>query len=237
MYNNGRSVDEIKMYDPRVKLYIVLIYLIMTLVSWNVWSVIWCAVVAVYVVYLCRIRVAIILNSTKLALCLELIMGIILMFPFGFKIGLFVAVKLVTFTLVYYCLIRNLKQVEVLDGLMLGFRMKANAARRLSLVMDYLPKVEKEKKRALRAQKARGVDPDEGNIFERFRKEALVRISNYQYAYIKTKRQNRAMIKRHFLSEKRRVRVHGMKFTLLDDIVLLEFLLALLIVVICIIVL
>ena len=72
------------------------------------------------------------------------------------------------------------------------------------LILDFIPKIYREKRRGRMAQRARGVDPFSGKIFEKLRKEMLLAIPDIKYAYARSKRQYEAMDKRQFISSVKR---------------------------------
>jgi energy-coupling factor transporter transmembrane protein EcfT len=113
-------------------------------------------------------------------------------------------VKLEMFTVVSLLIVTSMKQSDILYGLTQGFRLRGGTARMLMLILDFIPKIYREKKRGRMAQRARGVDPFSGKIFEKLRKEMLLAIPDIKYAYARSKRQYEAMDKRQFISSVKR---------------------------------
>ena len=223
MYNNNRNIGQLKTYDPRKKLYILLIYILIVLVSWKLPVFLISLLVAVIILLLCRVRPMSILVQSGEFIAVLLLMGLLLTLFTNVKAGVYFVVKTLMITFVYLAIMKNMKQIEVLDGLSLGFKMKAAAARRLSLIMDFIPMVEREKRRVRKAQMARGVESRSGNIFHRFRRELMLFVPNYRNTYIKIKRQKDVMNMRQFTSVKRRTRVHELSMTWIDEVVVIFF--------------
>jgi energy-coupling factor transporter transmembrane protein EcfT len=106
------------------------------------------------------------------------------------------------------------------------------------IVLDFIPKVYREKRRGRKAQRARGISPDGeysrtayiriGNfsfkqpdvrhVFSRIRQEALLAIPNIHYAVIRSKRQAEAMTRRQYHSTIRRSPVYELRLTAVDKV-------------------
>ena len=122
-------------------------------------------------------------------------------------------------------IMKSMKQGEILDGLSEGFGLRAKTAKTMMLILDFLPKVFREKKRGRKAQRARGVDPDSGNIIDKIRGNLLLAIPNIKYALTRSERQSEAMKKRQYLSVLRRNSIYDMKLNWVDKVITFIFML------------
>ena len=218
-----RRLGIFKSYDPRTKLHILLMYLVLTLASWNIWSLLVSVVMSALLILLLWDGVQAVLGQAIELLSIELLIGIICIIFLPTATGLFITFKLLIFTIVYLLIMRSMKQGELLDGLAEGFGLRAKTAKTMMLMLDFLPKIYREKKRGRKAQRARGVDPDSGNIIDRFRENMLLAIPNIKYAYTRTLRQSESMKKRQYLSVIRRNSIYEMKLNWVDKVISLIF--------------
>jgi energy-coupling factor transporter transmembrane protein EcfT len=220
MHSNSRSVGLLKTYDARTKLYIMLAYLLMFFIGWKLIPVLIFVLTGAAIIYISRLKPAILWDMSKSAVLVEILLSLILLMVVKPLLVLLVIIKLVMITFVYNSVMYCMKHVDVIDGLIGGFRLKINATRRLYSILEYFPEVYTQKKRVRSALKARGVDPDTGNIVSRFIKEILLAVPNHKNAYIELDNRNKAMDMRGFTSVRRRKRIYEMKFEVVDDIVL-----------------
>ena len=204
MHNNSRRISRLKTYDPRIKLYILLIYLILTLATWDVIGMTLFVLTGAFLIFLCREELQKVISNAKGQMIILLLIGIVCMIFLPLKIGFYIAVKLEMLTVVSLLIVTSMKQSDILYGLTQGFRLRSGTARMLMLILDFIPKIYREKKRGRMAQRARGVDPFSGKIFEKLRKEMLLAIPDIKYAYARSKRQYEAMDKRQFISSVKR---------------------------------
>ncbi|MBP3719045.1 MAG: hypothetical protein J6I58_05940 [Eubacterium sp.] len=204
MHNNSRRISRLKTYDPRIKLYILLIYLILTLATWDVIGMTLFVLTGAFLIFLCREELQKVISNAKGQMIILLVIGIVCMIFLPIKIGFYIAVKLEMFTVVSLLIVTSMKQSDILYGLTQGFRLRGGTARMLMLILDFIPKIYREKKRGRMAQRARGVNPFSGKIFEKLRKEMLLAIPDIKYAYARSKRQYEAMDKRQFISSVKR---------------------------------
>lgn len=214
-----RKIGDFKSYDPRTKLHILLMYLVLTLVSWNIWSLLVSFVMSLLIIYLLRDVAGSVISPAVGLLSLELLIGIICIIFLPTTTGLFITLKLLLYTIVSLMIMKSMKQGEILDGLAEGFGLRAKTAKIMMLILDFLPKVFREKKRGRKAQRARGVDPDSGNIIDRIRENLLLAIPNIKYALTRSERQAEAMKKRQYLSVLRRNSIYEMKLNWVDKVI------------------
>lgn len=218
MHHNSRRIGALRTYDPRTKLHILLMYLIMCLVSWKIFPVLICALMGGILIYITRENLHKVASNAIGLLILELVIGVIVIVAAPVRIGLYFTLKLYLYTIVSLLIVSGMKQAELLDGLAEGFGLRAKTARMLMLILDYLPKLYREKKRGRLAQRARGVDPESGNILDQFRKEILLTIPNLKYAFARSKSQYEAMNKKQYVSVIKRNSVVEMKLTWVDKV-------------------
>ena len=129
--------------------------------------------------------------------------------------------KLVMITIVFNSVIRCIKQYELPDALYAGFKLRTDTVKNVFLILQFYPSLEKQKKRVRNALKARGVDPDDGNMLTRFRTEIALAIPNNKSTYTESKRKAVAMNVRDYTSVKRRRRVSEMKLSFVDELALI----------------
>ncbi|MCR5213471.1 MAG: energy-coupling factor transporter transmembrane protein EcfT [Eubacterium sp.] len=222
MYNNSRRIDILKSYDPRTKLHIALMFVVATLFSWKLIPVLVTIIMAFILILLCRTGIKALVSNCISVLLLSIILGIIFMIILPINIGLYIMLKLISLSLVYVALEKNIKQGEVIDGLALGFGLRAKTTRRLFSFLDFPSKVIREKRRARKAQIARGVDPG-GTLFSRFHKEMLLALPNLNAAMSRTRKQNRSMDKRQYSSTRRRNVFVPLRLQMTDKVISIIF--------------
>ncbi len=234
----NRRFSVLRSYDPRTKLHILLMYLVVTAVAWNAPAMALSVLIAALVIYMSRESLRPVVSMSLLLLLLDIIIGVVCMIAMPFKYGFYTTVKLLLLTFVYLLIMKSMKPGELLDGLALGFGLRAKTTKVLLIILDFIPKVYREKKRGRKAQKARGISPDGiysrrvfvriGNksfrqpdvrhVFSRIRQEALLAIPNVKYAFTRSKRQSEAMTRRQYLSTIRRNPVYELKLTAVDKV-------------------
>ena len=220
-----RRLGDFKSYDPRTKLHILLMYLVLTLASWNIWSLLVSFVMSLLIIYLLRDVAGSVISPAIGLLSIELVVGIICIIFLPTATGFFITFKLLLYTIVSLMIMKSMKQGEILDGLSEGFGLRAKTAKTMMLILDFLPKVYREKRRGRKAQRARGVDPDRGNIIDKIRENLLLAIPNIKYALTRTERQSEAMKKRQYLSVIRRNSIYEMKLNWVDKVISIIFML------------
>ena len=214
----NRRFSVLRSYDPRTKLHILLMYLVVTAVAWNAPAMALSVLIAALVIYMSRESLRPVVSMSLLLLLLDIIIGVVSMIAMPFKYGFYTTVKLLLLTFVYLLIAKTTKV--------------------LLIILDFIPKVYREKKRGRKAQKARGISPDGvysrrvfvriGNksfrqpdvrhVFSRIRQEALLAIPNVKYAFTRSKRQSEAMTRRQYLSTIRRNPVYELKLTTVDKV-------------------
>ena len=221
MHNNSRRIGQLKTYDPRTKLYLLLGYLIITLVSWEIIPLLINVFLAVILIFISRVSFQRIAVGSLSAFAMELVAGLIFIFATSVKTGLYITLKLLLFTLVFNAIINTLDQAGIIDGLSKGFGLGAKASKRVSIALYFFPRIYKERLHGVRAQKARGIRNDGSRLRGGARKEVLLTIPNIKSAVIRSTRQSTAMQSRGYTSVKRRNAINTLAFTWVDDIVLL----------------
>ena len=221
MYNNNRKLGSLKTYDPRVKLYIMCMYLIMCIVSWKVIPVTITCLSGIIIVLLSGQKLKYLWDISVSAILIELLIALILLFVLKPLMVLFLILKVIMLTCVYNSVIRCFKQVELLDGLTTGFELGAAMSKRIYTILQFYPRLERQKKRVRNALKARGVDPDGGNILVRFKTELMLSIPNNRNTFVESINRETAMGMRDYTSTKRRKRVYEIKMNLVDEVALI----------------
>lgn len=224
-----RKLGSLKSYDPRTKLYLIVLLTAIMAVGWK-WQVMVIGVAMAFVLIASiEVDITAILRSYLNIVAAAILVSAIVSFTVSIKIGAFTAIKLLLLIIVAGGISKTMKQAEVLDALSQGFGFGAGASKRLSAILTFLPHVGREKARVRMAQRARGVNPYEGNIISRFRKDLMLAIPNYKCTYIKTKRQLVAMEMHQYTSTKRRSRVQSLKFMWVDELMLILYIIMLLV--------
>ena len=225
--NKERRLGNLASYDPRTKLYLFVLLTLIMAVGWK-WQVLIIGIaMALVIVAITEVDLYKALMLSIRAFVISLIISIIVAIFVSIKIGAFLLIKLLLLTLIAGFISQTMKQSDVLDGLAKGFGLNAQTAKRLSAVLTFVPHLEREKKRVKMAQRARGVDPDGGSFMSKLRKDIMLAIPNYKCTIIKSGRQMTAMEMRQYTSVKRRKCVHELKFTWVDEVILLIFIIAL----------
>ncbi|SEQ12099.1 Energy-coupling factor transporter transmembrane protein EcfT [Lachnospiraceae bacterium NE2001] len=234
----NRRFSVLRTYDPRTKLHILLMYLVLTLATWNVPGMVVSILTAALVIFMTKESLQTVVSMSLVLLLIDIVIGVICVIAFPIVIGLYIALKLILFTYVYLLIMKSMKPGEMLDGLALGFGLRARTTKYVMIVLDFIPKVYREKRRGRKAQRARGISPDGeysrtayiriGNfsfkqpdvrhVFSRIRQEALLAIPNIHYAVIRSKRQAEAMTRRQYHSTIRRSPVYELRLTAVDKV-------------------
>lgn len=226
---NKRRLDDFRTYDPRTKLHILLAYFIMTLANWKLIPVLICVLAGALIMVTTRPNYRVMLTSLAWTVIIELIIGVLCIIFLPTLIGVYIMLKLITFSIVYFNVIRSIKQGELLDGLAYGFGLRTKTARRIMRLLDFQVRYEKENRRVRKAQRARGVDPYGGSILQRFRKKVLLTVPNVQNTIVKQRRQRDAIEMKLYTSLKKRSPVNELKITWIDKTAMIFMIIILLV--------
>ena len=225
----NRRLASLKTYDPITKMYLFLLLTAIMAVGWK-WQVLVIGVVMAFaLIAIMDVDITFVLRSYLNVVAVAMIISLIVLLVTNVKIGAFTAVKLLLLVIVGGGISKTMKQAEVLDGLAKGFGLRAGASKKISAVLTFLPHVGREKARVKMAQRARGVNPNAGSFISKCRKDLILAIPNYKCTYLKTKRQLVAMEMHQYTSAKRRSRVHELKFTWVDELMLIIYVIMLLV--------
>ena len=80
MYNNNRKLGSIKTYDPRIKLYILCMYLIMCILAWKLIPVIITILSGVIIVLLSGQKLKYLWDISVSAVLIELLVSLVFLF-------------------------------------------------------------------------------------------------------------------------------------------------------------
>ena len=221
MYNNNRKLGSLKTYDPRVKLYILCMYFIMCIMAWKLVPVVITIITGVIIVRLTGLKLRYLWDISSSAILIEMIIVLVFLFFLKPLVVLYLILKVMAFTFVFNSVIRCFKQVELLDGLSSGFGLGAEMSKRVYSILQFYPRLERQKKRVRNALKARGVDPDGGGMITRFKTEFMLSFPNNRNTYVESVNRETAMKLRDYTSSKRRRRVYEMKMNLIDQVILI----------------
>ena len=155
--------------DPRLKLYFLLIYSILLLLSPHplmlgiatfVWIVLWgmsgCSLVGL-------------LRSARGALFLLTVTTLFSMFWISIPAAMISFWRLTLMVLCSVLITKTTVPYDLLDGLREGFPISEGAAMSLAIAFDFLPEIGRETKRLEVASKSRGVIYEEGTILQRLK--------------------------------------------------------------------
>lgn len=221
MHNNSRRLGQLKTYDSRTKLYILTGYLVITLISWKVIPLLISFAMMLLILFLSKVSFQKLAVSSLSAIAIELVIGLILELAVSVKWGLYATFKMLTFTLVFNAIVYTMDQAAVLDALGKGFHLNAVWSKRISIYLNFFPRLYKERQRAVKAQKARGIRGTDIGVRTIVHRQIILTIPNIKSTYIRSKRQSMAMETRGYTSVKRRNSISEMKYTWVDDLVLI----------------
>ena len=221
MNDKGRRLGQLKTYDSRTKLYILTGYLVITLVTWKVIPLLISFVMMLLILFLSKVSFRKIALTSLSAIALELVIGLVLELLVSAKWGLYVTFKMLCFTMVFNAIVYTMDQAAVLDALSKGFGLDAKWSKRISIMLNFFPRLYKERQRAVKAQKARGISDVSVNVRTLIHRQVILTIPNLRSAYIRSKRQSMAMETRGYTSVKRRSPIVELKYTWVDDTVLI----------------
>lgn len=220
---NTRQLGKLGTYDVRAKLYILILFVINTLITWSWLGLLLNFFEAILIVVLSGTKVSSYLVKIRITLVVELIICCILFFVIPVKIAFFILVKVLAITCVYNSVMRTISQSKLLDGLTKGFGLSAKG----SLIWYYLTglmlSADGERIRVRRAQRARGVDPKGGNFFARIKRDIVVTVPNFARAFRRIKRNKQAINMRDYVKASRRKAVSPLVFTWVDNVMLCVF--------------
>ena len=221
MHNNSRRIGQLKTYDSRTKLYMLTGYFVMTLVSWKVIPILICFVAMVLILFISNVGFNKIALCSLSAIALELVIGLVFELTVSVKLGLYLTFKMLTMTLVFNTIVNNMDQAGILDALGRGFGLSASMSRKLCVCLGFFPRLYKERTRAVKAQKARGITNKGVGFRTLVHRQVILTVPNIKSAYVRSKRQSAAMLTRGYTSVKRRTSISTLAYTWVDDLVLL----------------
>ena len=220
---NSRSLGKLGTYDVRAKLYIVILFVINTVITWTWIGLLLNFLEALIIVALSGTKVMSYLNKIRITLVIELLISAVLFFVIPVKIAFFIMVKLLMLTCVYNSVMRTISQSKLLDGLTKGFGLTAKGSLTCYYLTGLILSADGERIRVRRAQRARGVDPKGGSFFARVKRDIVVTVPNFVRAFRRIKRNKQAINMRDYVKASRRKPVQALVFTWVDHVMLCVF--------------
>ena len=221
---NTRQLGKLGTYDVRAKLYIVILFVINTLITWSWIGLLLNVLEAALIIALSGTRLTTYLAKIRITLMVELIICCVLFFLIPVKIAFFILVKILALTCVYNSVMRTISQSKLLDGLTKGFGLSAKGSLIWYYMTGLMLSADGERIRVRRAQRARGVDPKGGNFFARVKRDVVVTVPNFVRAFRRIKNNKKAINMRDYVKASRRKAVSPLAFTWVDHVMLCVFL-------------
>ena len=221
---NTRQLGKLGTYDVRAKLYILILFVINTLITWSWTGLLLNFLEALLIIALSGTKLNSYLVKIRITLMFELIICCVLFFVIPVKFAFFILVKILAITFVYNSIMRTISQSKLLDGLTKGFGLNAKGSLRCYYLTGLMLSADGERIRVRRAQRARGVDPKGGNFFARVNRDIVVTVPNIARAFRRIKRNKQAINMRDYVKASRRKAVSPLAFTWVDHVMLCVFL-------------
>ncbi len=209
-----------KSIDPRLKIYLVIINAILVLVISSPIAMGIAVAFTAAVLYMSRIKPAAFLKSTGFVLAVTFIVFLILMIwvkpktaLYGFLKCSFIIISGVVFS-------KTTEQVDVFDGLVGAFFLRASTAKWVYLMIDFLPQLRYELNRMKTSRVARGERPEGKGWIKSFIGDVRVFGPAWKNTNVKSKRTAKAMDDRCYDVSTRRIRTKPLGFKTIDFICL-----------------
>lgn len=222
------SKSFIRKLDARCKLYWLLIYTLVTIISWQLRGTAVCFAVAVLMVILSGYTFADIYRSGSLLLIAELVASVIYMIAVGPLTGVSLLMKLVSVTAACIVFSRTTSDAEIPDMLTMGLGVKPSTARVLTGMIIYLPMMGREHRRTDAVLVSRGIGM--GKFRDRLWRRLITIPPRVKTAYRRVRGIMTSMTLRCYEQSSGRIRVSPLRYRRVDAV---AFLLLVLYVVVC----
>lgn len=205
-----------KSIDPRLKIYLVIINAILVLIIASPIAMGIAVAFTAAVMYLSRIRPEAYLKSIGFALSVVLAVFLILMIWIEPKTALFGFLKCSIIFIWGVTFSKTTEQVDVFDGLVGAFFLRASTAKWVYLAIDFLPQLRHELDRMKTSRVARGERPEGRGWFKSLLGDMKVFGPAWKNTNVKSKRTAKAMDDRCYDVSTRRIRTSPLRFKALD---------------------
>ena len=205
-----------KSIDPRLKIYLVIINAVLVLVIASPVALGIATAFTVGVLYLSRIKPSALLKSVGFVLSVVLLLFLILMIWIEPQTALygFLKCSILVFSAVVFS--KTTEQVDVFDGLVGAFFLRASTAKWVYLAIDFLPQLRYELDRMKTSRVARGERPEGKGWFKSFIGDVKVFGPAWKNTNVKSKRTAKAMDDRCYDVSTRRIRTKPLRFKAID---------------------
>ena len=213
--NKGRYEDKesfVHNLDPRVKLYTILIFALICLLSKKYIMLLIPAAILIASIALSGVSVVRYLRSMRAALIL-LIAGFLINLIFMSLSGsLFIFLKFLMTAFICVIMIKTTTARELLKGIRKGFHVKEDTAMTMTVALMFLPILGNDMNEIRVAQASRGADITMGNIFKRLSNSISIMIPLFRKTLDKAEKLANAMDIRCYDSSEPRTEVDPLRY-------------------------
>ena len=214
--NKGKSL--IHKIDPRVKIYFVIVYTILCIISTKPIPLIVCGVVAAAAVILSGVSIVRFFKSSTVLILFSLffVTGAIFALMSHYRLGLSIFFSGVFIVLMFETVTFSTRPEDMLSGFHQGFHLPAPAALKMLLIWEFLPIYSFEKTRVYKAMALRGADLYAGNVSDYVSSFPTVVSASARGAILKAKNIGDAIRLKCFDPNTERIVTHPIKYGRLD---------------------
>lgn len=205
-----------KIIDPRLKIYLVIINAVLVLAIASPVALGIAVAFTIGVLYMSRIKPSALLKSVGFVLSLVLLLFLILMIWIEPKTALYGFLKCSIIVSSAVVFSKTTEQVDVFDGLVGAFLLRASTAKWVYLAIDFLPQLRYELDRMKTSRVARGERPEGKGWFKSFIGDVKVFGPAWKNTNVKSKRTAKAMDDRCYDVSTRRIRTKPLRFKAID---------------------
>lgn len=205
-----------KIIDPRLKIYLVIINAVLVLAIASPVALGIAVAFTIGVLYMSRIKPSALLKSVGFVLSLVLLLFLILMIWIEPKTALYGFLKCSIIVSSAVVFSKTTEQVDVFDGLVGAFFLRASTAKWVYLAIDFLPQLRYELDRMKTSRVARGERPEGKGWFKSFIGDVKVFGPAWKNTNVKSKRTAKAMDDRCYDVSTRRIRTKPLRFKAID---------------------
>lgn len=205
-----------KIIDPRLKIYLVIINAVLVLAIASPVALGIAVAFTIGVLYMSRIKPSALLKSIGFVLSVVLLLFLILMIWIEPKTALYGFLKCSIIVSSAVVFSKTTEQVDVFDGLVGAFFLRASTAKWVYLAIDFLPQLRYELDRMKTSRVARGERPEGKGWFKSFIGDVKVFGPAWKNTNVKSKRTAKAMDDRCYDVSTRRIRTKPLRFKAID---------------------
>ena len=205
-----------KIIDPRLKIYFVIINAVLVLAIASPVALGIAVAFTIGVLYMSRIKPSALLKSVGFVLSVVLLLFLILMIWIEPKTALYGFLKCSIIVSSAVIFSKTTEQVDVFDGLVGAFFLRASTAKWVYLAIDFLPQLRYELDRMKTSRVARGERPEGKGWFKSFIGDVKVFGPAWKNTNVKSKRTAKAMDDRCYDVSTRRIRTKPLRFKAID---------------------